>query len=178
MVGLFTVIVAIVSLNLPSAALPAPCQGQALPAATAAALEKRIGELEARIAPLQKELLDRRRQLHEQSPVTLVPVKYIDAVQAAEVLGKAYQSTPGVVVAALPWWNCVAFRADGPTTREITDALRRLDEIARSTVGGVRFGRGRGWPQAPSAPRVRLDERTELVALIELLAKQRPAGKK
>jgi len=178
MVGLFTVIVTIAFLTPPSAALPTPCQGQAPPAATAAALKKRIAELEARIAPLQKELLDRRRQLHEQSSVTVVPVKYIDAVQAAEILGKAYQSTPGVVVAALPWLNCVVFRADGPTTREITDALRRLDEIALSSVGGARFGRGRGGPQASYAPRVRLDERTELVALIELVVKRQPTGKK
>jgi hypothetical protein len=147
------------------------------PPASAATLEKRIAELEGRIAPLQKELQDLRRQLHEQSPMTLVPLAHIDAFQAAELLGGMYLDTPGVVVVALPFLNCVAVRADRRTTRELMTALRHLDKAAQAMITRHRFdGGARGLSRV--SPRIHLDDETALVALLEFFAKRQPPDKK
>ena len=130
--------------------------------AASAMIEKRIAELESQLAPLQQELQKLRRQLHEQSAVTVIPLKFADAVQAAEVLEKVYRQTPGIVVEALPKIKGIAVRADKQTTNEIRNCLRHFDDAAQGRVGGAQ--------QAP----VRLDDMTIAVELIRWLDTRRP----
>jgi DNA-binding transcriptional MerR regulator len=129
-----------------------------------APLEKRIAELERKLASLQKELQRLRQELHEKSPITVLPVKVIDAGQAAELLEKVYKDTPGVLVEALPKMKCVAVRADKTVTKEIRDFLRRLDEASKCRVGGFH------------QPPIRLDDTTLMVELIRWLEKKGPTG--
>ena len=65
-----------------------------------ASLEKRIAELSEKIGALQKELKRLRQELHEKSPITVIPLKFADSGQAAEALEKAYADMPGVLVEA------------------------------------------------------------------------------
>jgi hypothetical protein len=130
------------------------------PSSDTAALEKQIAELESKLAPLQKQLQKLRQQLHEQFPTTVIPMKFIDAVQAAEVVEKVYQDKPGILVEALPKMKCVAVRADKGATTEIKDLLRRLDEAAQGRFGSGAFG------GAHAAPR-RLDDIGVLVQLYQ-----------
>jgi septal ring factor EnvC (AmiA/AmiB activator) len=68
-----------------------PCS----PSNDTASLEKQIAHLESKIAPLQKELQKLRRQVHEQSPVIVIPMKFANAVQTAEVVEKVYDDVLG-----------------------------------------------------------------------------------
>ncbi len=143
------------------------------PAVETAALQKRIAELEAKIAPLQMELKKLRRQLHEQSPVTVIPVKYIDPAQAAEVVEMAFRDTPGVVVEALQKLRSVAVRADSPTTAQIRDLLRQLDdEKYWPRPGG--FGGFGGFGNPPGA----FGSKLRFMFLLDKWRKDNPPEKK
>lgn len=155
------VVFALVALGGP---LAFPVLAQNLQPCDTAPLEGRIAELEGKLAPLQKELQRLRQELHEKSPITVIPVKVIDAGQAAEVLEKVYKDTPGVLVEALPKMKCVAVRADKRVTKEIRDFLGRLDEASQCCVGGFH------------KPPIRLDDTTLVLELIRWLEKKGPSG--
>jgi len=130
-----------------------------------ASLEKRIAELSEKIGALQKEHKRLRQELHEKSPITVIPLKFADSGQAAETLEKAYADMPGVLVEALPKMKCVAVRTDTAVNDEVRDFLSRLEEQARPRVGGIRF-----------AP-IRLDDISMTVEIIRWLEKKKSAEK-
>jgi hypothetical protein len=101
------------------------------PPGPAAAPEKRVRELEREVSALRDEVARLRKEV-DAAKVQVVLLTDADPDQAAKFAQALFHDTPGLTVEALPRLRGVAVRADAPTTREVGEALGRLDKMAAS----------------------------------------------
>ena len=107
-----------------------------------AALERRIADLEARVAELLKEVRALRAALPgvsspaEEKPETRVfPLKYAEAPAVADLLGRVLKSSAGprLRIAADPRTNCLVIQGTRDQIAEIAGLIERLDQPGRSS---------------------------------------------
>jgi hypothetical protein len=89
-------------------------------------LESKPKEIDPKQKVAIKKLQRRANAAGVETTITLCPVKWIGTKLAVRVLKKLYRDCPGFALVAIPEQECVIFRADAKTKKEILALLSLL----------------------------------------------------